>query len=427
MKKHTLVVFISLLLVSSCSVSKHAAQNAAVVSGNPGFLFISDIHLDLSSDSTKDGDDTGTLLWKIFLTKVDSLLSGNNAPRFAIYTGDLPAHDTTKGPLPPDKKKKHDRDIAAALTGLRDLVTKHHTPFFYVPGNNDALTGNYFSFADENNNTVFSLIDESANPYPALNINRDGNIAPCMVSNTHPAMGYYSARPADSLRIIALNTVIFTKGFQTADGTTQLKDGNDQLDWLEAELKDAAIKGDKVYIAMHVPPGIDAYRFYKKKKNYYMWDDSFEDIQGPWLNRFLNDVDKNRNIIAGILFGHTHMDEIRRLYDSTGKNITAVAVSAPAISANHNNNPGFKIVQYDRQSKDLLDFTTYYTNPAAAVWGNASYSFNDIFGFSAGNTLYKNVSTASFDHIGKKMTKIFTVMHDSFEYASYGIEVKFIK
>ena len=105
--------------------------------------------------------------------------------------------------------------------------------------------------------------------------------------------------------------------------------------------------------------------------------------------------------------------------------MTAIAISAPGITPQHDNNPGFKLVQYDKQSKDFLDFTTYYTTPSANKWGNAAYSFNNVFGFPAGNTMYKNLSSASITMIAKQLNKIFTVMNGPSAYGIQpGIEVK---
>ena len=432
-----LLVITSLFQVIACSPSKNLSQKnpkgspishtPLIQPGYPVFLFLSDIHLDTFSDTTSYGLDTGMGLWKIFLKEVDSLLGSSNPPQFVVYTGDLPAHYTCSTPncyLPAGERQIHNRNLSTILTGLRNLVTRHHTPLFYIPGNNDGLAGNYYSFADENNNTAFSLISETVNPYPALNINQTGTMAPCMISNSHPTMGYYSARAIEGLRIIALNTVMFSKKFNPVDGTHPPEDGKEQLNWLSTELKDAAEKGDKVYLAMHIPPGLDAYAYSKNPDKAGMWV-QVPDSQSNLLNGFLSLVSQYQNTITGILFGHTHMDELRRLYDPAGTHITEVAISCPGLTPQHMNNPGFKIVQFDRQTMELMDFTTYYTQPAAQSWGGRSYSFNGIFGYPAGNTLYKNVSTDSIRHLQAAMNRIYTVMNGAAGYdIQPGIEVK---
>ena len=427
LKKYLLLLSAPLLLfLVSCNVNRRTTRNEIPDNrkGSSRFLFLSDAHLNTFSDSTRFGDDTGLGLWKNFLTKAEALIS-SQSPDFVIYTGDLPAHYTCNGGcyLPPDGRAVHNTNLGTILMDLRNLVARRHIPLLYVPGNNDAIAGNYYSFADEKQQTLFSLIGEAGNPYPALNVNASGYIAPCMVSNPHPEMGYYSTRPVKGLRVIILNTVIYSINFHPVDGTTQLADGNEQMQWLAAELKDAVSTGDKVYIAMHIPPGLDAFGSQKTPSPTWV---HLPDQSPSWLNSFLGLVARYQHTVAGILYGHTHMDEIRRLYDSSGTQITGVAISCPGITPNHLNNPGFKMVQYDKKSKALLDFTTFYTTPRARYWGDSTYSFNKVFHFSNSNTIYQNVSSASLDDLMPMMNTIYMVKNGGTLYnIKPAVEVKF--
>lgn len=419
MKKINLVLLAMLLLGTQNFAQKRRTAN-------PNFLFLSDIHLNTYSDTTAYGIDTGLELWRAFLAKVDTLLGAPNAPKFIVYTGDLPAHykcgETCV--IPENDRQDHNQNLATILSGLRDVATKHKKPLFYMPGNNDGIAGDYTSFADEQQNTPFTLLPETTNPYPALNTNKPGTNPPCIVSNPNPNLGYYSARPIAGLRLIALNTVIYSKSFIAVDGTTQLNDGNKQMKWLGEQLKDVAAKNEKVYIAMHIPPGNDAYKYDQDPKGATMWA-PLPKKSNTWLNQFLTLVAQYQNTISGVLYGHTHMDELRRLYDPTGKKITEVAISCPGVTPQHYNNPGFKIVQYNASSKELLDFTTYYTVPGATVWGMNTYSFNKMFNYPSKNTLYTNVSTSSLSTINTNMNKIYMVMNGAAGYnIQPGIEVK---
>jgi hypothetical protein len=99
----------------------------------------------------------------------------------------------------------------------------------------------------------------------------------------------------------------------------------------------------------------------------------------------------------------------------------------PGVTPIHNNNPGFKLVNYNATSKELLDFTTYYTSiPDAITWGDGKYSFNQKFGYSSNRTMYENLSSDSISNIHTKLDGIFTVMHGPAGYdISTGIEVKY--
>jgi 3',5'-cyclic AMP phosphodiesterase CpdA len=395
---------------SHCNNTKNTTGTKPTVittaGADPNFLFLSDIHLNIDTDSTQYGEDTGLDLWMQFQHKADSVLSTSNAPKFIVYTGDLPAHyaknDSGSFYLPPNKRKEHNENLIAILTTLRTLSVKHKTPLFYLPGNNDALAGDYYSFADEQQQTPFSLVPNKYYPYPAVFTKPDHTVPPCIVSNPNPSLGFYAAWPVKGLRLIALNTVIWNTGFKTADGTNGNQDGEIQMNWLTNQLKEAETKNENVYIAMHIPPGTDAY------SGKPMWEKSTEP-GNDWLNRFLLLTKKYEKTITGILYGHTHMDEFRRLYDPLSKAITEVAISCPGITPQHNNNPGFKQVSYNSNTKELMDFTTFYTTPDALQWGNNTYNFNTTFGFNNGKSMYENLKNISLQDATDHLKKIYTV------------------
>ena len=121
--------------------------------------------------------------------------------------------------------------------------------------------------------------------------------------------------------------------------------------------------------------------------------------------------DNYQSTIAGILYGHTHMDEVRRLYASDGSTITEVAISAPGITPQHYNNPGFKIVSFDAGNFELTDFTTQYSTPQATTWGDKSYTFSERFGCGDQTTIYDCLSSKSLTVVADSMDLIYTVMN----------------
>jgi sphingomyelin phosphodiesterase acid-like 3 len=419
----------------SCSHNRYPQKTNSNVSAiqhssEPYFLFISDIHLDIAVEHTDSSTDTGMDLWNIFKIKIDSVLSSANPPSFVLCTGDLPAHYKCNGSclLTGDKLQKHNKELTIVLTDLRNLVSRYKIPLFYVPGNNDALSGDYYSFANGDGQTLFSLVPDIKNPYPALNTYSaiTGNFAttPYIVSMPDPKMGYYSVVALSGLRIIALNSVIWGNKYEPADNVSQVDAGNEEMNWLASQLQDAKTKGEKVYIAMHIPPGIDAYKFDQDKKPYTNWA-ILPSVENSWLKTFLRLTTAYQATICGIFYGHTHMDEMRLLYDSTGQNVTEVAISSPGITPQHGNNPGFKSVSFDSTSKKLLNFTTYYTNlPVAGSWGNQVYRFSSVFSCNE-KYIYDFVQAQSLETIDGEMRKIYTVMHGSPAYHTVnGIPIK---
>ncbi len=415
MKRFQLPLIGLALAAAATLVSFLRPEPAPAGKQNPTFLFLSDVHVNAQSKTTAYGQDTGLELWAAFLAKVERILSGPNAPGFIVYTGDLPAHYKCNGScyLPPSVRGTHDSDLKVILNALNRISAKYNKPIFYLPGNNDALAGDYFSFSDSMHRTPLSLVRTGATFFPNPSM---GGI-PGMVSDPHAALGFYSARPVKGLRLIALNTVIYNAWFEAVDGSTQKSDGNVQMSWLRAQLADAEASGEKVYLAMHVPPGTNAY------DNTTMWTELNNNQN--WQNTFLGLTTRYQGTIAGILYGHTHMDEVRRLYDTTGARITEVAISCPGVTPQHKNNPGFKVVQYDATSKELMDFTTYFTTPTATVWGDSSYTFSKVYSSAPGASIYDRLSSLSFSAVSNYMTYTYMVRNGLATYpTARGIEVK---
>ena len=386
------------------------------------FLFISDVHLNSFTQETTYGGDTGMILWKAFLTKADSVISKSD-PSFIVYAGDLPTHVNFNTPIPDSARVVHNKNIATILTDLRDLATKHDKALMYLPGNNDGIAGDYASFADEEGETPLDLIPENNNPYPLVNMNKTGTQAPYVVSNPEPKIGYFSAKPTDGLRVIAMNTVLHASNYFPADGSDKFTDASQQLSWLSDQLDDAQKQGEKALIALHIPPGINAYNYKLIQNRATNWKKY--PAPNDWNNQFLQIVADHQETITGVLYGHTHMDELRRLYNPAGTEITEIGISAPGVTPNHDNNPGFKIVEFDSKSKELIDYTTYYTLPENTTWGNDSYSFNQEFGYSNKNTMFENLSKDNLDSISKKLNKIYMVKHGLAGYKiKPGIDVK---
>jgi sphingomyelin phosphodiesterase acid-like 3 len=384
---------------------------------NPYFIFLSDLHLDNSSVTTHLGQDAGTALWNNCKIKIDSILNSPHPPAFVLYTGDMPAHYACSGDciLSGAVRTSHDDNLTTVLSDFRQLVSKNKIPFFYAPGNNDALTGNYHSFSNKNDSTPFTLIKQKA---LAFNVGNTSSGATYMISNEMLSSGYYSARIMKGLRIICLNTIIMGNTYRADDGISQTDAGDVEMKWLAAQLRDANKSGDKVYIAMHIPPGIDPYNFKRAKNNpsgkfiIGMW----KTVPGeqPWQNYFLQLIEDYQTTVAGVFFGHTHYDELRLLYDSTGRQVTQVALGCPGISSQHLNNPAFKLVTFDGNNSKLpLDYTTYYSQPNARVWGNDSYSFSCIFGAASNVPIYETLKGMTPMVICSKIQSHYMTLSDS--------------
>ncbi len=364
----------------------------------PTFLFISDVHLnsekkEITSESGGycDGiyySDTGTDLWDYTKTKLKEVLSGPDKPNFILCTGDFPAHnesinDPTNIPS----------DLHTVFSDLREIAQANCTPFVYAPGNNDGLGGDYHSFEDAANQPPFVTDSGYATEWPAI----VDSSAACsgvdfeIADSSLIDMGYYSAFPlgkAANLRVISLNTVIFTtKSYVNDHGPNQYTAAFDELDWLKGQLKEACTRNERVILMMHIPPGND----YKNNPN---WVTASKD--GKTINQhFLTMVGDHSDCISGVIYGHTHKDELKLLMDSTG-GMSEVAISCPGITPGHCNNAGFKLVSYQPGTFEFMGFTTiwsdFFTTKTAQPY-DQTYTFSQYYQKPAGTTMYHHLDS----------------------------------
>lgn len=352
-------------LVLNCTVlgAFGAGTATAGASATINFVALSDVHLDETRPDSDYTHDTGTKLWGNARTKLHSILRRDEA-RFVIVLGDLPAHRMISQSRTPA--------IAEVLKDLRAAVGKR-LPLFYVPGNNDALSGNYHSFSDKSGHNIFDL--DPQGQWPGPNTISCETLAssdrPCIVDATaDKKVGYYAAYPLGrrtKLKFVALNTVVLTRKYEPDDGVDQVSVATKQFAWLRQILDEAQAAKESVIIGMHVPPGFDSYA------DRPMWSARLKD-KSLASDTFVALLKTHRDSIKLVLSGHTHMDELRLVKDAAGK-IAVLGLSIPSLSPVHGNNPALRIVSLADSSWAPVDAKTYFSEPDAKVWGNESYAF----------------------------------------------------
>jgi sphingomyelin phosphodiesterase acid-like 3 len=203
--------------------------------------------------------------------------------------------------------------------------------------------------------------------------------------------GYYStAFPVDPRgRLIVLYTQPWAAGCTTgcAAGSGSLGDG--ELEWLAAQFDDARIRGQRVWLLGHIPPGIDAPT---TVQNTAKGDACPVAITPFYAEAYATPLYalllKNRDLIAFGIFGHEHADDFRVASDSSGTALFGVKL-IPSITPLRSNSPAFVAFAYDPGAGKITDTATWtLTNLALAttttqgVWG-FEYSFDQSYMQSA--------------------------------------------
>lgn len=378
----------AMLGLAGCAAEPGPASGArpliAVQGAQPGsFLTLSDVHYDgNSADIWGQGQETSAILWTRAQAEAKGIVAADD-PGFILYLGDLPAHGQTEA--------ARETQFKAVLDGLQGLVAGTKKRLLFLPGNNDSDGEDYCAFTT-GGATPF---DAATNPaaWPVINA-QPGDI----IDASQLARGFYSAyplgqpapgAPAVALRLLALNTVIFNPNYGTFQGTscvdaaTRQADANAQIEWLYAQLTDAALKKEKVIVAMHVPPGIDGYgggANWDPARTYTGNAPGLTRYTGrPVQDVYLALVAAFSKQIVGTLSSHTHLNDLRRLRDCNG-NVTELDLSIPAVTTDHGSNPAMKLLRHDARYEWLAAETHYASEKTGQNWVDANrFSFADNY------------------------------------------------
>ena len=327
----TLVREAALSIITICWLTTAGAQK--------NFLVISDIHLDDADNQSaiaRNARNAGADTWDTAQLQITRLIK-SQSPKFIVYLGDLPLH------VDPPEIATAMTNAGETLKTLRDIAQQHHIPLIFVPGNNDSPDSDYGKFSP----ALFQCDTAGAKAWPAI-----GTTIIKTSENLYPQTGCYAAYPLGrkaKLRVIVLNTVLYTWNYRSADHTAECEK---QASWLGRQLHEAEAGHETALIVMHVPPGIDTY------KGKTFWTTNVP-VNGTTIqNNFLDTLAQYKNNIMGLLTSHTHMDGFKRLYDKDGKFITLL-ISVPAIAPSAFNNTAIKLIRYNKK-KQFTKSTTYY-------------------------------------------------------------------
>src|SRR3990167_5400324 len=395
---HLLFVLVVLLLAPSLA-------NASLKPIESNFLVFNDIHLDQSDwlpmtinpSIPNPLNDLDQGRFETMLSLINTNIKNGIVPKpqFILILGDISGHAR----VIPDSAIKNESVVFSKLKAHFE-----HTPIFYIFGNNDSLKANYGPFYDR------TLSGRDKSPYDVAISHSgwlDGFLStgahckpkhsryPCLISED-PVNGYYSAYLHNKLRLIALNSVLFAeiRGPITKNAET------DQLQWLSAQLESAKINHESVLIAMHIPPGNNAY-----------------DHSSFWFPReqanFLKSVKIYRHTIIGLLAAHTHAEELKVIKASPHQIIGGLYITA-ALSTSHGNAPAIKTFYFSKRNGQWL-LSNYQTFNFLQT--NGKLTLNKLYDYQRYYCNHHETNvTACLDQISiAKMKKYYSAGNPNFD------------
>jgi sphingomyelin phosphodiesterase acid-like 3 len=277
-------------------------------------------------------------------------------PDFVLYAGDSLAHnwqaqyDKTASRSSDDDPGAYRDFTAKTITFLAMEFRKHFpdVPILPTLGNEDAYCGDYEV--------------QPAGPFLAMFANAWLELpGPSLDKNAFRSSfsrgGSYSMRvpPLFTHRIIVVNSVFFSDQYENSCGSKTETPGEDAVSWLAAMLEEASRGGERVWLMMHIPVGINDYNTVKDEE---AGSGPVEFWEPRYTRQFVDLLLNYRQSVQFVFSGHTHMDDFRVI--GNGQLLVVVNKLVPSISPIFRNNPGFQIYEYDRMSGIVLNYHTYY-------------------------------------------------------------------
>jgi hypothetical protein len=283
--------------------------------------------------------------FRLFESMLRYAVEHHGKPDFILCPGDFLCHHFRK--LYDQALGGTDADYSEFVLKTMEFVAgriRHYfpsAPLISTMGNNDSVCGDYTAARG----TVYlgSLgkiwAKAAGNPAAFTDFSYGG-----YYHMPHPTV--------ENLRIIVLNSVLWSDKYGDDCGFPQENPGAAQMDWLTWQLYSLKQQKKKALLLMHVPPGINAFTTARASAPYY------GDIESFWLPEFNEQfqglVETYAEVLRYAFAGHNHSDDFRLNYASGSPALLSRIV--PAVSPVFGNNPAFVKYTYSPATGEIGDY-----------------------------------------------------------------------
>jgi sphingomyelin phosphodiesterase acid-like 3 len=317
------------------------------------------------------GQDTN---WWLLQSALDAMRKAESHPTLVMITGDLLAHGFPQkyAQAIPDTNRDHYRAFVSKTVSFIALELRKRyskSQILLTPGNNDNDCGDY------NIEAGGTFLSDTARTIRSL-ARAHGRF-----TEEWKSLGSYTLQPRHihGLRIVSVNSVFFSNKYQSvsfAGGCAPVQsDGPARtFSWLESTLSRAAQNREKVWIMLHIPPGIDAYSTMVSYRSLSqaapsaprdLCSQAIVPMWKPfWTDLFDRLIAQYPTTITAIFAGHDHTDNFLVIH--AGQAGQQFVLIDPPVSPIYGQNPALRVVTFAAGGA-LTDQTTWYlTNLDAA-------------------------------------------------------------
>jgi len=306
---------------------------------------------------------------------------------FVIFPGDFMGHDwqVNYNGLAAETLEENPRAFRDFTTKALQLIANEFQKAFpnsaILPtlGNDDSFCQDYWIQPQGEFLAAFANIW-----HPLLSTAAD----PDDFRESFSALGCFTADlpTLPNHQLISLNSIFWSDSYCDAYhdpvtnktnccGCTNAGDapGKAQFSWLEKQLKGAAAAGKKVWLLMHVPPGLDSYKEEQAggaNVAAHLWTTGF-------TQQYLTLVAQYRDTLQLSFAGHTHTDDYR--VDKVDGEPVLFHKIVPAISPIYGNNPAIQVYHVDSESGVLNNWQTRFLSLKQANGGTPTKVWTDEY------------------------------------------------
>ena len=316
--------------------------------------------------------------YKLLKSALNEAVNVNPDPDFIIVNGDFLAHQIEQAFIQfhgTDQAVMRDF-LAKTMEFVNGQIAKRFpgVPIYPSVGNNDSFCGDYEVRASG------SFLERTA---PVFAENLKGLIDTAEFNDSYKKGGYFIANSPNNPKhkIITLNTIMLSiKYLSEANnvcGTLPPESKTEariqtMFRWLGKKLGTAKANGDKVWLMLHIPPGLNAYSSTGGTPTYY--------YKEAYTMQYLDTVNKYSDVIVAQFGGHTHMDNF--IVINGHETPTSYVHISPGITPVFDNNPGFLEYTYEPSSGEVIDYDVHgFQDVETSTSSNWSkeYSFSTTY------------------------------------------------